>query len=129
MRFRTSLSMAAVIAITPLPALAGDLDAEITNAAMHAGLAAQAGDIAGVHTHLHHVVNCLVGPGGTGFDAKELNPCANSGGGAIPDATKAATKQRLETALAKANSGLASDDLATAQQDASAIATMLKGVK
>jgi hypothetical protein len=111
------------------PALAGDAGSEITNAAMHAGLAAQASDIAGVHTHLHHAVNCLVGPGGAGFDAKELNPCANTGGGAIPDSTNASTKTSLEAALAKANSGIAATDLAAAQKDASATEAMLKSVK
>lgn len=111
------------------PALAADASGEVTNAAMHAGLAAQASDLAGVHTHLHHTVNCLVGPGGQGFDSKELNPCANTGGGAIPDTTDAATKQKLENALAKANSGIAATDLATAQKDASAAAAELKTVK
>jgi hypothetical protein len=111
------------------PALAGDAGAEITNAAMHAGLAAQASDITGVHTHLHHTVNCLVGPSGAGFDAKELNPCANTGGGAIPDSTSASTKQKLEDALAKANSGIAATDMATAQKDASDAAAMLKVAK
>lgn len=111
------------------PALAADAGAEITNAAMHAGLAAQAGDVAGVHTHLHHTVNCLVGPAGPGYDGKELNPCANNGSGAIPDSTNASTKQALEAALAKANSGIAATDLATAQKDASAAAAMLKSAK
>ncbi|HLY05168.1 MAG TPA: hypothetical protein VKR31_05420 [Rhizomicrobium sp.] len=111
------------------PAPAGDASGEITNAAMHAGLAAQASDIAGVHTHLHHTVNCLVGPGGAGFDAKELNPCANTGGGAIPDTADAATKQKLQDALAKANSGIAATDFASAQKDAAATEAALKTVK
>jgi hypothetical protein len=111
------------------PALAADPGTEITTAATHAGLAAQAADVSGVHTHLHHAVNCLVGPGGTGFDAKELNPCANSGGGAIPDSTKPSTKQALAAALAKANSGIAATDLAAAQKDASAAEAMLKAAK
>jgi hypothetical protein len=111
------------------PALAADPGTEITTAATHAGLAAQAADVAGVHTHLHHTVNCLVGPGGAGFDAKELNPCANSGGGAIPDSTNAATKQKLEAALAKANSGIAATDFAAAQKDASSTEAMLKAAK
>src|SRR5579871_3176158 len=106
-------------------AFAADVSGEINNAATHAGLAAQASDIAGVHTHLHHTVNCLVGPGGPGFDARELNPCVNSGNGAIPDATSASAKQALQAALAKANSGLAATDLATAQKDASATEAML----
>lgn len=111
------------------PALAGDAGAEITNAAMHAGLAAQATDIAGVHTHLHHTVNCLVGPAGPGYDGKELNPCANTGSGAIPDSTNASTKASLEAALAKANSGIAATDLASAQKDAAATQAALKSVK
>jgi hypothetical protein len=111
------------------PALAADPGAEITNAATHAGLAAQANDIATVHTHLHHTVNCLVGPGGAGFDSKELNPCANTGNGAIPDSGNPQTKQELEAALAKANSGLAASDLTAAQKDASDTEAMLKTVK
>jgi hypothetical protein len=111
------------------PSLAADVGGEITTAATHAGLAAQAGDLATVQTHLHHTVNCLVGPGGAGFDAKELNPCANNGSGAIPDSSGASTKQALQAALAKAQSGLAATDVATAQQDASATEGMLKAVK
>jgi hypothetical protein len=127
------LAMTAILAGTlvtaPLPAFAGDEGAEITNAATHAGLAAQAGDIEGAHTHLHHAVNCLVGPGGAGFDPAQLNPCANTGNGAIPDAGSDSTKQALQAALAKANGGLASNDLSTAQKDAAATEMMLKGIK
>lgn len=115
--------------LMPLPVLGADAAGEITTASMHAGLAAQGTDIATVHTHLHHTVNCLVGPGGAGFDAKELNPCANSGNGAIPDSSSAQTRQALEAALARANSGLASNDLAAAQKDAADTAAMLKTAK
>lgn len=111
------------------PVFAADVSGEITTAATHAGLAAQASDVAGVHTHLHHAVNCLVGPGGAGFDAKELNPCANSGSGAIPDSTNASTKQALQAAVAKAESGIAATDLASAQKEASATEAMLKSAK
>ena len=129
--FKTAMitGFAGALLVAPVAAFAGDAGAEITNAGMHAGLAAQAGDIAGVHAHLHHAVNCLVGPGGPGFDAKELNPCANTGGGAIPDSTSASTKQTLEAALAKANSGIAATDMATAQKDAASTAAMLKAAK
>jgi hypothetical protein len=111
------------------PAPAADVGAEVTNAAMHAGLAAQASDIGTVHAHLHHAVNCLVGPAGAGFDAKELNPCANTGNGAIPDSSNAQSKQTLGAALAKANDGIAATDLGTAQKDASEAASMIKTVK
>lgn len=131
MRNYSRLWFVAAVAAVPLHAWAADVGSEITTAAQHAGLAAQSGDIAGVHTHLHHTVNCLVGAGGQGFDAKELNPCANTGSGAIPDSTgaSASTKQALQSALDKANSGLASNDLATAQKDASSAEALLKGAK
>jgi hypothetical protein len=127
-----NFAIAALTASTLLvaaPSLAADPGAEVTNAAMHAGLAAQASDIDAVHTHLHHTVNCLVGPGGAGFDSKEMNPCANTGNGAIPDSTNPQAKQELQGALAKANGGLAASDLTTAQKDASDTAAILKTVK
>lgn len=124
-----ALFLCAAVAMAASPAMAADVSAEITNAALHANLAAQSSDIAGVHTHLHHAVNCLVGPGGAGFDAKELNPCANTGNGAIPDSGDAASKAKLQSALATANSGLASSDLATAKKDAASTAAALKTAK
>ena len=119
----------AALALLPLQAAAADLGGEIANAAQHAGLAAQAGDIAGVHMHLHHAVNCLVGPSGSGFDAKEMNPCANSGNGAIPDSATPAQKKALQAAATKAETGIASTDYAAAQKIASDTATMIKAVK
>lgn len=107
-------------------ALAADKAPEVKTAAVHSGLAASAGDIKGVHTHLHHALNCLVGPDGEGFDANEMNPCQGQGNGAIPDTTDAAQKQALEKAVDKVQSGLKSDDLATAQKAATDTKKMLK---
>jgi hypothetical protein len=122
-------AIVSAMAIIPFAAHATDLGAEIANARMHAGLAAQGSSIAVVHTHLHHTINCLVGPKGTGFDAKEINPCQSDGAGAIPDETDAAKKKALQSADEEASAGLASNDLATAQKDASSVATMLGNVK
>src|SRR4051812_24900117 len=95
------LFVAAVAALLPGAALA-DVAAELTTAAMHTGLAAKATAIDGVHMHLHHVVNCLVGANGAGYDAGNANPCAKSGSGAIPDSTDAAQKAKLQNAVAQA---------------------------
>jgi hypothetical protein len=110
------------------PAFA-DAASETVTAATHAELAAGASDLNGVHTHLHHALNCLVGPGGPGFDAKELNPCAQNGKGAIPDTSDAANKSSLEAAAEKVRAGLAASDIKAAKADASAAGSMLKGVK
>jgi len=117
------------IAMAPIAASAADLGAEIANAEMHAGLAAQASDVSTVHMHLHHALNCLVGPGGSGFDAKELNPCQGGGNGAIPDESDAAKKTALQGAAAMATEGISAADLSTAQHDAASVASMLKAVK
>jgi hypothetical protein len=120
-----ALAFAATAALLPASALADGPQA-IGIAANHAGLAAAAGDINMVHTHLHHVLNCLVGPGGDGFDATPGNPCANAGGGAIPQTTDAATKARLTMVAAEVRTGIAASDVAAAKKAATDAQTMLK---
>ena len=129
--FGTSIPLAAGIAALALAPLAAqaDMKSEVVTAATHAGLAAGPSDLAGTHSHLHHALNCLVGPNGAGFDAKELNPCAQNGHGAIPDTADANTKKSLMAAADKARAGIAAADLKTAQKDASETASMLKAVK
>jgi hypothetical protein len=112
------------------PALAADLGAEITTAHTHAMLAANASGIGGVHTHLHHVLNCLVGPQGNGFDAKELNPCAQSGAGAIPDsASNPAAQKALKAAAVTARAGIAETDIASAKAAATKAAKQIMAAK
>ena len=106
-----------------------DLAGEFTTAQTHAGLAAKAGDVNMVHMHLHHALNCLVGPGGTGFDAAQANPCGNAGKGIIPDSMDAAQKTKLQAAVADAQRGIAATDLATAQAAANETAAAIGAAK
>jgi hypothetical protein len=110
-------------------ALAADVKGEIATAQDHANLAAAATDIAGVHMHLHHVLNCIAGPKGAGFDASQVNPCAGRGNGALPDATDAAMKKSLQGAADEAGKGIAETNLATAQADAKSTSAMLGAIK
>ena len=110
-------------------AFAADLGSEINNAGAHAGLAAQAANIDGVHMHMHHALNCLVGPSGEGFDAKQMNPCAQSGNGAIPDSTDAAKKAKLETAKTQLRQGIAATDLKAAQAAATSAQPSIASAK
>lgn len=92
---------------------------EINTAHAHAMMAQSATSVAMAHTHLHHVINCLVGPNGSGFDAAAGTPCKGQGNGAIPDsANDHALHAKLESALATAQAGLKSESLAAVQQDA-----------
>jgi hypothetical protein len=130
MRIVNRLAIAVAIgALVPLPVLAADVGSEVVTAGTHADLATQAADLDGVHMHLHHAVNCLVGPAGKGFDAKQMNPCANTGNGAIPDTADPKKKAALQAAADKAESGIASSDIATAKAAATATAGMLKTIK
>jgi hypothetical protein len=115
-----------ILIALPAAAQAPDPAQEAATAGVHAGLAAQGASIEQVHMHLHHTVNCLVGPKGQGFDAKEANPCQKLGNGAIPDTADQASKAKLTAALAKAQAGLKSDDLTAAKKAATEAQAALK---
>lgn len=111
-------------AFTPTAALADGPQA-INTAAQHAGLAAGSADLAGVHRHLHHVLNCLVGPDGQGFDAAPGNPCA-AAGGAIPQTADATVKAKLEKAATQVRAAIAGNDLEAVKKAASEVQASLK---
>jgi len=121
------LVLVTAVTLAAAPTWAADAAKEAATAAQHAGLAARATIIDTVHAHLHHTVNCLVGPKGDGFDPKQLNPFYCMGSGAIPDTADAAKKKALSDGLAKAKAGLASTDLTEAKKDAADAAAALKG--
>jgi hypothetical protein len=100
---------------------------QAATAAAHAGMAFGAADLKMTHTHLHHVVNCLVGPSGQGFDASAENPCKGMGNGAIADAKgDAATEARLQSALQAAQQGLQANTVASAHADAKKAMSLLQ---
>ena len=129
-KFATHLSLTGLVALVltalSAAALAADPSQEVATAATHAGFAAQAANIEQAHMHLHHTVNCLVGPKGQGFDPNEANPCQKLGAGAIPDTSDATTKAKLTAALAKAQAGLKSDDLSAVKKAATETQSSLK---
>ena len=112
----------------PMAAYA-DAKSEIATAAEHAGLAAAAPNLLQAHMHLHHVLNCLVGPLDADFDKTNMNPCAQQGNGAFPDETNPDTKVKLQNAMSAAADGIASNDEATAKKNAATLQTMLEAIK
>ena len=108
--------------------MVSDVNKEVMTAATHAGLAAGSKELPQVQMHLHHVVNCLVGPKGKGFDAAPGNPCKDQGNGAISDMKIDGKKKLLRQALARANAGLQTKDLEAAQKDATQVEKILKTV-
>ena len=128
--FTHYLGAAMLIAgLSAAPALAaGNLSTEIHTAAVHAGLSAKSSTLKMVHAHMHHALNCLVGPKGKGFDSAALNPCKNEGNGAISDATNAVMKQRLEKVARFLQKGLTDKNLHTAQATAAKVEAKLNGM-
>ncbi len=113
-----ALMAGGVMVLLAAQAPAGDGSEQAAVAAQHAGLASNEAEIGNVHGHLHHAVNCLVGPNGVGFNATAGNPCDGMGEGAIDDTTDAETRSAYENALTQALSGLGSQDVMTAQDAA-----------
>ena len=127
-RYLPALALALVL---PMAAHAADTNAaaakQAATASAHAGMALGAADLKMTRVHLHHVVNCLVGPSGTGFEAKAGNPCKDQGQGAIVDAKgDAATEARLTEALTEAQQGLQATTLESAHADAQKAMTTLQ---
>jgi hypothetical protein len=118
---------AGVLLLLATPATAAEPTKEISTAATHAGLAAGSTDLKMVQTHLQHVINCLEGPQGKNYDAKQLNPCKDQGTGAIPDAP-ADKKAELQKAVAMAQANQSITDLTQAKKQAGDLQTMLSGV-
>jgi hypothetical protein len=92
---------------------------EVDTAVIHAEHAYQAKDVAGLHEHLHHVINCLEGPNGPDFDASLVNPCDKMGSGALNDVpADSDARKTLDQALSDAKNGLAKTTLRDSHDDA-----------
>jgi hypothetical protein len=76
---------AAVLAGSGVVIAAGDPSVELKTATTHAGFAAKYEALTEVTMHLHHTLNCLVGPQDKRFNAAAGNPCQGQGNGYLPD--------------------------------------------
>jgi hypothetical protein len=78
-------AMASVVLRSSPATAAGDPSVELKTAMTHAGFAAKYEALKEVTMHLHHTLNCLVGPQDKLFDAAAGNPCQGQGNGYLPD--------------------------------------------
>ena len=113
---------------SPMAAYA-DAASEIATAAQHAGFAATAPNLLQTRMHLHHAMNCLVGPKDGDFDKSNMNPCAQQGKGAFLDESNPEIKAKLQNAMSLAGDVIASSDEATAKKNAATVKTSLEGIK
>lgn len=106
---RIAICLFASAVLSSAAALA-DANAETAAALKEAYRAAEAPTLAEVHAHLHQVVNCLVGPKDSLFDASQPNPCAKLGKGALIDTKDETARNHLHDAVDLAGMGIASSD-------------------
>jgi hypothetical protein len=85
----STASTGAAVGSGAVPVLAqatqGALDAQLATAIQHAGFSMEATDPAVATRHLGHVLNCLAGEAGEGFDSAWGHPCAGQGDGILAD--------------------------------------------
>lgn len=127
---RSPFAFAAFFALSALPFAAhaaANAQQEVKTANAHAMMAQSASTLKMAHAHLHHVLNCLVGPKGEAFDSNALNPCKGMGNGAVPDsASNKALNAQLKKAVSDAQAGLKDDTLQGAHKQAASTAKLLK---
>lgn len=100
---------------------------EIQTAAQHAEFALKSKNTAALHQHLHHVINCIVGSSGEGFDAAAGNPCQDMGNGALNDASGSKSAETLlNQSLSLARTGVDISDQRAARSVAIAAKDLLK---
>jgi hypothetical protein len=120
-----------MLAQSALVTAAGDPSAELKTAVTHAGFAAKY-ETMKVALHLHHALNCLVGPQDKLFNAAAGNPCQGQGNGFLIDqkAAKGEGNQYYDAwwAAQIAGQALASDNLGAAKAAARIVNMVLDNV-
>jgi len=115
----------ALITSGAFAAMASNVHKEIETAAQHAGYAASAITVKDTHMHLHHAINCMVGPMGLGYDSNFADPCKGMGDGALNDTQDATAKTMVDQALSLAKVGVQIEGKAAAQDTAKAVHQLL----
>lgn len=105
---------------------AGNAQQEIDKALLHADFLIKADSLAHMHMHMHHILNCMAGEHGKGFDPKAMNPCKGLGNGAIHDEPSAAKRKLLEQVDQLASIGVTIDNPSAAHDVALAMHGLLK---
>jgi len=105
-------------------AAGGGLQDEMKTALTHAGFAEKYDTMKEVTLHLHHVLNCFVGPKDKMFDTAAGNPCQGQGNGIIAD-VPATAKYEAQWAAHIADQALAMKTLPELKAGAHIIALTL----
>ena len=113
-----------------IEAPSGALAEQLTTAITHSGFSAGAAELAMASTHLGHVLNCLVGEGGEGFNVDWGHPCGGQGAGIASDLAshpQSADLQALvDNAIQLAMWGVTQESLTAVQAAAAGVGALLQ---
>lgn len=124
-----ALALGSALSVGALAAT-GNANKEIATAIIHANVASKVDSIDGVHLHLHHVLNCVLGPHSIQYSAaaEKLSAykCVGLGNGALPDSHDPAVRSDLQQVVKLADRGIQTRQFATAHQSALGVLAELK---
>jgi len=106
------------------------LETQVATAVQHAGFSASADEHAMAVRHLGHVLNCIAGEDGEGFDGAWGHPCAGQGSGILVDveahAHAADVAALLAAAHALAMQGVTAESLGAVHAAAAGVRALLE---
>lgn len=119
-----------VVMSQSIEAPSGQLAEQLTTAITHAGFSASAEDLAMASRHLGHVLNCIAGEGGEGFNADWGHPCGGQGAGIMNDLAShpqaADLRGLVSHAQQLAADGVTQESLTAVQAAAAGVAALLQ---
>jgi hypothetical protein len=105
------------------------LDSQLATATQHAEFSMNADEHAAAARHLGHVLNCIAGEDGEGFDGAWGHPCDGQGGGIMADVAahprSADVMALVEAAHALAMEGIQAESLGAVQAAAAGVRALL----
>lgn len=100
-----------VVTVVSAQGIEGGVAAQWKTSVQHSKFSQDYNGMKEVTTHLQHVVNCLEGPTGPGFEGGAGNPCQGQGAGLIVDSKKAGAKYAAAAPWMEAADKLAQNGL------------------
>jgi hypothetical protein len=109
------------------------LDTQVATAVQHAGFSMNADALDSARQHLGHVLNCIAGEGGEGFDGSWGHPCGGQGAGILSDAEAhadaAAVTLLVRSAHALAMEGVQAESLGEVRAAAAGVRALLMALQ
>lgn len=126
---RFAMLVVAILAVAAMAFAQTPFETQRATAVQHAGFSMEADEHDMAVRHLGHVLNCIAGEGGEGFDASWGHPCAGQGEGLLNDLAGQAHADDLGAVLRAAHglamAGVEEDSLAAVQAAAAGVRALL----